>query len=93
MIWVYTNMFGIMILNSSQVDTPLVATDYAGIVMFVIGVICEFEADRSKDVFRDQTENRNKFCNTSLWQWSRHPNYFGKEKKNQIMMIEKERWE
>ena len=66
-----------MLLNSYQKDSPLTTSDYVGIALFIVGFIFEFEGDRSKDVFRDQPENRNKFCDTSVWQVSRHPNYFG----------------
>jgi steroid 5-alpha reductase family enzyme len=77
MIWVFTNTFCVMIANSQVIDSPLQGSDYAGIVMFIVGLLLEFEADRSKDAFRDDKANRGKFCNVSVWQWSRHPNYFG----------------
>jgi len=77
MVWVYTGTLGTIIVNSTITDIPLNGCDWAGLAMFIVGLLVETEADRSKDAFRDDPSNRNKWCTDSVWQWSRHPNYFG----------------
>ncbi len=48
-----------------------------GIMLWLAGFAIEIIADKQKSLFRQQTENRHKFITTGLWQYSRHPNYFG----------------
>lgn len=48
-----------------------------GAAIWVIGFCFEAIADFQKSQFRDLPENIEKFIQTGLWAWSRHPNYFG----------------
>ena len=48
-----------------------------GIAIWVFGFLIEIVADRQKSRFRSDPTNSDKFINTGLWAWSRHPNYFG----------------
>ena len=50
---------------------------YIGIVIFTIGFITEIIADNQKTVFRKDPNNKDKFINSGLWKYSRHPNYLG----------------
>ena len=50
---------------------------YMGSLIFLLGFIVEVVADRQKTIFRKKINNQNKFINTGLWSYSRHPNYFG----------------
>ena len=49
----------------------------SGTILWLIGFVIELIADSQKSRFRSVPENANKFINTGLWSWSRHPNYFG----------------
>jgi steroid 5-alpha reductase family enzyme len=48
-----------------------------GFLVWVLGFAMEAVADAQKSRFRADPENKGKFIQTSLWAWSRHPNYFG----------------
>ena len=45
--------------------------------IWLAGFAIEVIADRQKSAFRADPENRNRFIQSGLWAWSRHPNYFG----------------
>uniref|UniRef100_A0A7S2V608 Steroid 5-alpha reductase C-terminal domain-containing protein n=1 Tax=Fibrocapsa japonica TaxID=94617 RepID=A0A7S2V608_9STRA len=77
MIWVWTVSLPVTFLNSESNNPNLNARDIAGFAMFAVGLIIETIADQQKFNFKNQPENRSKFCNVGLWSWSRHPNYFG----------------
>lgn len=80
MIWVFTGSLPIILVNANQTSfssSKLAAQDYIGIAMFVIGLLIEFEADRAKFAFKMDKSNKGKWCNISVWAYSRHPNYFG----------------
>ncbi|MGB0453710.1 MAG: DUF1295 domain-containing protein [Bacteriovoracaceae bacterium] len=51
--------------------------DYIGITIWVIGFLFEAIGDYQKHVFKSREENRGKVLRTGLWQYTRHPNYFG----------------
>lgn len=48
-----------------------------GILIWIIGFIIEFISDQQKYVFKNKMENKDKWIETGLWKFSRHPNYFG----------------
>ena len=50
---------------------------YFGLAVFLIGFIVEIIADNQKTKFRSNPENKDKFINSGLWKFSRHPNYMG----------------
>jgi len=50
---------------------------FVGLIVWVFGFAIEVIADRQKSAFKAKPENKDKFINTGLWSWSRHPNYFG----------------
>jgi steroid 5-alpha reductase family enzyme len=50
--------------------------DYAAIALFVVGVLGEALADWQLRRFKQDPANRGRICDTGLWSWSRHPNYF-----------------
>lgn len=60
-------------MNSSIVISPL---EIVGLLVFVIGVIGESVADFQLAEFKTDPKNRGKVCDTGLWKYSRHPNYF-----------------
>jgi len=50
---------------------------YLGAFIFVLGFIVEIIADNQKTKFRKDPVNKDKFINSGLWSYSRHPNYLG----------------
>ncbi len=49
--------------------------DYLGLILFFSGLIIETIADMQKFSFK--LKNKNKWIDSGLWKYSRHPNYFG----------------
>ncbi|XP_002735048.2 uncharacterized protein LOC100366964, partial [Saccoglossus kowalevskii] len=78
-IWVYVVSLSVIFINSPRSDTNehFSVTDYMGSVCFGIGLLLEAAADHQKFTFRRLEENDGKWCDTGLWNLSRHPNYFG----------------
>ena len=48
-----------------------------GAIVWAVGFAIEVVADRQKRRFRADPENRDRFIQSGIWAWSRHPNYFG----------------
>jgi steroid 5-alpha reductase family enzyme len=63
--------FIIPAINTNQ---GLGLAEYAGIALWIISVTGEAIADRQLHTFKKN--NHGKVCNTGLWRYSRHPNYF-----------------
>lgn len=56
---------------------PLTALDYAGIALWVIGMVFEAGGDAQLARFKADPANRGKVMDRGLWRYTRHPNYFG----------------
>ncbi|XP_071502326.1 uncharacterized protein [Diadema antillarum] len=78
-VWVFTVSLPVIFINAPKNDEDLQfeALDYVGTVLFALGLLIEAVADQQKFNFRNNPENRGKWCQVGLWSWSRHPNYFG----------------
>ena len=82
-VWVFTVSLPVIFVNAPSSYTcyaessDFTAMDIIGSVLFSIGLICETVSDQQKFVFRNNQENRGKWCQVGLWSVSRHPNYFG----------------
>lgn len=50
---------------------------YAGVAVFLFGLVYETIADAQKFQFRNRPENKGKWIESGLWKYSRYPNYFG----------------
>ncbi len=50
--------------------------DGLGLLIFAVAVLGETLADRQMKAFKADKANAGKVCDTGLWSWSRHPNYF-----------------
>lgn len=75
---------GIMLLVSLPImavnydsHSPLHFLDFIAIVLFIIGLYFESVADYQLYQFKKDPANKGKIMTTGLWQYSRHPNYFG----------------
>lgn len=84
------NMFGLLIVQAPitaliSVSVILAAhhpaaglrwQDGLGAAIFLAALAGESVADRQMKAFKAAPANRGKVCDTGLWAWSRHPNYF-----------------
>lgn len=59
--------------KSSQIGL----VSYVGLLIFLFGLSVETIADLQKSKFKDNIANHNKWIDSGLWRYSRHPNYFG----------------
>jgi steroid 5-alpha reductase family enzyme len=65
--------FAILIANP---ESEIGFLEFAGVALWLAGVLGESLADAQLQKFKDNPFNKNKICNTGLWHYSRHPNYF-----------------
>ncbi len=68
-------VFAIFIAAHAPGDR-LLAQDYAGALLLVIGIVGEAVADAQLKRFRGDPANKGRVCDSGLWRLSRHPNYF-----------------
>lgn len=65
------------ILLAARNPAPgLQLTDLLGIAVLAVAVLGEAVADQQLHRFKADGRNRGFVCDTGLWAWSRHPNYF-----------------
>lgn len=51
--------------------------DAAALVLFIVGFVFEAVGDWQLSRFKSSEDNKGKVLDTGLWQYTRHPNYFG----------------
>jgi len=76
-IWLISLPFIIINSPSKSDSDDLIASDYVGWAIWLIGFVCEAIADQQKFQFRNDKSNKDKWCDVGIWKLSRHPNYFG----------------
>ncbi len=54
----------------------LSAADVIGALIVIVGIVGEAIADRQLARFKASPRNKGRLCDTGLWAWTRHPNYF-----------------
>ncbi len=84
MAWVWIVSLPVTILNSPAVvryPGPRFGTgrDVAGVILWTVGFAMEAVSDAQKYRFktRVQVHDRDAICDSGLFAWTRHPNYFG----------------
>jgi steroid 5-alpha reductase family enzyme len=65
--------FFIVVVNT---DPQLSILEYAGVAIWLIGFAGESIADWQLAQFKKDPANKGEVCDTGLWNYSRHPNYF-----------------
>lgn len=58
-------------------NSTLGILDYLGLTIWLIGYYFEVVGDRQLKEFLARPENKGKIMKDGLWQYTRHPNYFG----------------
>lgn len=76
-LWVVFSLSAALAAITSTKRVELGAFALVGFLVWLFGFAFEVIADRQKSLFKANPENADKFINTGLWSWSRHPNYFG----------------
>jgi steroid 5-alpha reductase family enzyme len=87
-IWFLSNLFGIHVFPTLIVFIQLIGAiyyirfsneisllSYVGFMMIVIATFIQFKADQQ--MYHFKKTNKTDIMNSGLWQYSRHPNYFG----------------
>ena len=70
-------LFALPVLVAVSNPAPgLGLTDYLGVLVWLVALAGELVADRQLHRFRADPGNRGRVCDTGLWRYSRHPNYF-----------------
>lgn len=65
-----------ILLAARNPASSLSAQDLLAAALFVAALVGESLSDRQLHAFKASPANRGKVCDTGLWAWSRHPNYF-----------------
>jgi len=66
-----------LIFGIAGPGSPLTLVHWAGFAVFASGFALEALADFQLMRFKAAPENAGRICDSGLWAWSRHPNYFG----------------
>ena len=66
---------GFLVVAYSPAVTSLSLRALA-VAIWLVSVVGEAIADRQMEAFRGNPANKGKVCNSGLWRYSRHPNYF-----------------
>lgn len=65
------------LLGAALGRTELGWLDWAGVALWVVGVVFETMGDWQLARFKRDPANRGKVLDSGLWRYTRHPNYFG----------------
>ncbi|RZJ18210.1 MAG: DUF1295 domain-containing protein [Brevundimonas sp.] len=65
-----------VLLAARNPTAGLTLQDGLATLLFVAALLGEGLADRQLAAFKAEPANRGRVCDTGLWAWSRHPNYF-----------------
>ena len=75
--WVCLSMAAALTVLTSYINSGVTFFTYFGIILWGFGFVFEVVADFQKILFKNNSDNSNKFITSGLWSLSRHPNYFG----------------
>jgi len=77
-VWIIT-LPVILFFQNTQIlnDEDSKTLSLIGLAIWLIGLLIESFADLQKYKFKQDPENRDKWIESGLWKYSRHPNYFG----------------
>jgi len=74
-VWAIMLPASIIISKNHPLDIKI--NFYVGIACWLTGIIIETLADIQKFNFKNNPDNKDKWIETGIWKYSRHPNYFG----------------
>jgi steroid 5-alpha reductase family enzyme len=76
-LWVLLTVACALAAITTARPVPLGGFAALGTLIWIFGFAVEVIADREKNRFRADPNNRGRFIQSGIWAWSRHPNYFG----------------
>lgn len=76
-ITVWVVMLPSVLLSSATGNTKISSMVILGLLISAFGILIEALADKQKFEFIKNPANKNKWIDSGLWAYSRHPNYFG----------------
>lgn len=76
-LWVTFSLAAALASITAETKVELDIFALVGFVVWLLGFGIEVAADQQKSKFKQAPANKDKFIQTGLWAWSRHPNYFG----------------
>ena len=77
-LWVFLTMIVVIVINSQADSAPALGIwDGIGLSIWILGFAIEVVADNQKTVFNSEPKNKDKWIDSGLWSYSRHPNYLG----------------
>ncbi len=76
-LWVILTASAAMAAITAEEPQPIGVLFWVGAAIWVIGMGFETIADAQKSAFKAKDKNDGDFIDVGLWNWSRHPNYFG----------------
>ena len=77
-LWVFLTMVVVIVINNQEnASSALGVWDWIGLLLWITGFGIEVIADNQKTVFNSDPKNKDKWIDSGLWSYSRHPNYFG----------------
>ena len=77
-LWVFLTMVVVIVINNQENTSPALGVwDCIGLLLWITGFGIEVIADNQKTVFNSEPMNENKWIDSGLWSYSRHPNYLG----------------
>jgi len=65
------------LLAAMNSTAPVGLLDYAGVALWLVGMVFEAGGDWQLARFKADPANKGKVMNRGLWRYTRHPNYFG----------------
>lgn len=75
-VWTFVTTMCAIAAITSEIQVNLSYLDIAFFIIWLFGFIVEITADTQKFIFKEKYGKEN-FISTGLWQYCRHPNYFG----------------
>lgn len=66
-----------MVIAASAAPAPLTLLAWAGLGLWLVGIMFEWVGDWQLERFKADPANKGKVLDTGLWRYTRHPNYFG----------------
>jgi len=69
-------VLAIAVMAAANNPAPLGLFDALGVLIAIVAIVGETSSDAQLSRFARNPSNSGKVCDTGLWAWSRHPNYF-----------------
>jgi steroid 5-alpha reductase family enzyme len=76
-LWVVLTASAALAAITTTEPEPIGLFFWVGAFVWLAGITIEAVADAQKSAFKSKDENDGDFIDVGLWNWSRHPNYFG----------------